>query len=380
MLLVMNEKITIRPVTGQQDLNRFIRYPWKIYRGNPRFDNWVPPLIISEKALLNIKKHPFYKHAVMQSFLAYDGKDPVGRISAIIDQQYLEYKAPGTGYFGFFESVDSETVARALFEAAEEWLRERGMEKMIGPISPTPNHILGLLINSFDTPPVIQTPYNPPYYEGLIEKLGFTKEEDHYAYYIGEEKKFIDQVCRVAKIAKKRGKFSVRPMNMKKFKDEVEIVRDIWNDAWQDNSDFVPWTEDEFDFMAEDLRMIVIPSMVLLAFVGDEPAGICISLPNLNEILIKLNGRLLPFGLFRLMAGKKKVKLFRFAIMGIKPRFQKMGIDAALINETHMRSQDLGMKTVELSLILEKNYKLRNMLFKNGQKFFPKRNGLNFVL
>ena len=174
----------IRRVQGTGELDRFIKFPWKIYRGADPYPNWVPPLLLDQKALFDQKKHPFFRHAEEVNFLAYGGGGIIGRISGIIDHQFIQNWGEKAAYFGFYESIDDREVARSLFAAVEAWAREKGMDRVIGPISPTPNHILGLLLDDFDGPPVIQTPYNPPYYRDLFEAAGYVKEKDHYAYII----------------------------------------------------------------------------------------------------------------------------------------------------------------------------------------------------
>lgn len=359
----MAEPVAIEPVESKKELLRFIKFPWKVYRGTTRYDNWVPPLLVDEKALFDPTKHPFHKHADLRCFLAFRGDEIAGRITAIIDYQYIKSRNENTGYFGFFECFNDREVATALFEAAADWLREKEMTKIIGPISPTPNHILGLLINNFDIPPVLQTPYNPPYYVDLYEQWGLQKQEDHFAYYLHKDTlPLSEKVIRVNKLARKRGNITFRSINMKHFKEEVEIIREIWNDAWRNNIDHVPWTKEEFLHMAKDLRLIANTELVLLAFVKGEPAGFSIPLPNINETLIKMNGRLLPFGIFRLLYGKKHCKLLRLAILGVRPQFQNMGIDSIFIYEVYSRGVELGYEAAELSLILENNYKLINLL------------------
>lgn len=359
----MASDVTIKPVESRRELMAFIKFPWNVYRGETTYENWVPPLLIDEKGLFNPKKHPFHRHSKMQNYLAYKDNRIAGRVSAIVDYQFIKSRNENTGYFGFFESIDDKAVSEALFEAAADWLRNEGMEKVIGPISPTPNHILGLLINNFDKPPVIQTPYNPPYYVQLYEAWGLTKEEDHYAYFmLREQLELSEKIRRVNELARKRGGITFRPIHMRKFYEEVEIIRTMWNEAWKDNRDHVPWTKEEFHHMAADLRLAAIPELVLLAFVGDEPAGFSIPLPNINETLINMNGRLFPFGIFRLLIGKNRSKLLRLAILGIRPKFQNKGIDSIFIYETYERGSRLGFIGAEFSLVLEDNHKLRNLL------------------
>ena len=242
----------VRPVSGKRELKKFILYPWRIYRGPNGYSNWVPPLILDQKALFNPKKHPFFQHADEENFLAFRDGEIVGRISGIIDYQFVQNRGEKTAYFGFYESIDDEEVAGELLRAVEFWAREKGMTKILGPISPTPNHILGLLMNDFDHPPVVQIPYNPPYYLRLFEGLGLEKEKDHYAYLVRRTLPFSDRVRRVAEIARKRGKITIRPLNMKRFDEEVELIREIYNSAWRNNSDFVPWTKEEFLYIARD--------------------------------------------------------------------------------------------------------------------------------
>ncbi len=358
--------VEVKPVSGGRELKKFIMYPWQIYRGPNGYSNWVPPLIIDQKALFNRKKYPFFQHAEEQNFLAFRDGEIVGRISGIVDHQFVQNRGEKTAYFGFYESIDDEEVARELFNAVELWARERGMTRILGPISPTPNHILGLLMNDFDHPPVVQIPYNPPYYLRLYEGSGLEKETDHYAYIVRRTLPLSDQIKRVAELARKRGKVTIRPFNMRRFDEEVEMVREIYNSAWRNNSDFVPWTKEEFLYMARDLKLVCIKELVLLAFVDGVPAGISISIFDVNQILIKMNGRLLPFGIFKLLFGKSKIDGFRLANMGIRDEYRNMGIDAIFVYETYVRSEKYGLDWAEVSLILEDNDKLVHMLEKWG--------------
>ena len=200
------------------------------------------------------------------------------------------------------------------------------------------------------------------HYQALVEGQGYVKERDHYAYYVDRSLPIPERVVRVAQLARKRGRITIRPFDMRHFKRDVNIVREIWNDAWQDNSDFVPWTEAEFNKMASDLRLLAIPSLAYLAFVEGKPAGISIAIPDVNEILIKMNGRLLPFGIFRLLFGRSRTKKIRLAIMGLRKEYQNRGIDALFVYKTYTRALEMGYEAAEMSLILEDNHKLRNML------------------
>lgn len=353
----MPENIRIIQADEKKTLGRFIMFPWRLYRKIYDYPNWVPPLLIDQKALFDPRKHPVHKHMEIGNFLALKNGRPAGRISAIIDSQFLKYKEAHTAYFGFFECMDDEDVAKALFDSAERWAASRGMRTILGPISPTPNQTLGLLLNDFDNPPFVYVPYNPEYYVRLIEKLGYAKHEDHYAYLLDRSVVITDKMIKVADYFGKRGGVEVRPIDMKKFKTEVEYIWDVWNSAWIDNSDFVPWTKEEFHYMAKDLKLVAVPQMAYLAFVKGRPAGICICIPNINEILIKTNGRLFPFGLFRLLWGRKRTKSVRAAIIGVKPEFSNLGIDALFAVNIYRKGLEIGYEKAEFSLCLEHNIK-----------------------
>ena len=337
-------------------------FPYTFYRKINPNENWVAPLIVDEKELHDKNRHPFHKQAEVQNFLAYRDGEIAGRISAIKDPRYLEFRKQNAGYFGFFESVDDESVSRALFETAEQWCREKGLDKIIGPCNPTPSHIIGCLLNDYDNPPVIQIPYNPQFYPGLIENSGYEKEEDHFAYIMDEEAELSEKVLKVAEYAKRRGNITMRPVDMKRFDEEASLVKEIWNDAWEENRDFVPWSDEEFAHLAAGLRQIIVPELAFFAYVDGEPAGVSITLPNINEILVNMNGRLLPFGIFKLLLGRKRIKTLRFIGLGIKNKFKNRGIDALFACETYQRGRKLGYKKAEFSLILEENVKLRKAL------------------
>jgi hypothetical protein len=358
----LSQTVEIRAVKNKQDLRQFVMFPYRFYRKIYPNKNWVAPLLVDEKELHDKNRHPFHNHAQVQNFLAYRDGKIVGRISAIKDPRYLEFRKQNAGYFGFFESIDDETVSSELFRTAGRWCAEQGLDKIIGPMNPTPSHILGCLLNDYENPPMLQIPYNPPFYPRLIENAGYQKEEDHFAYIMDENAKLSEKVLKVAEYARRRGNITIRPINLRAFAEEARLVKEIWNDAWEENSDFVPWADDEFQHLAEGLKQILIPDLLFLAYVDGEAAGVSITLPNINEILVKMNGRLLPFGIFRLLFGMKKIKTLRFIGLGIKNKFKNRGIDALFACETYKRSRELGYGKAEFSLILEENIKLRKAL------------------
>lgn len=358
----------IRPVTSAKDLRRFILYPWKLYRGHPY---WVAPLVSDQKLLLDPRKNPFFEHSELQHFLAWRGREIVGRISAIVDRNYVEFQQEKVGLFGFFECIDDEPTARALFATAEGWLRERGMESMLGPTNPSTNDTVGLLTDAFDQPPVLHMPYTFPYYLRLCEASGLTKARDLYAYYMENKVPISDKIQRVAELVRKRRKVTIRPLNMKKlFNEEIELIKTVYNDAWTRNWGFVPWTEAELEHTAKDLKKAVVPDMVLLAFVDGEIAGFSLALPDLNLALRHIRGRLFPFGLFKVLWHARKIDIVRVLALGVRKKFQGLGLDALFYYETYVRGKKNGFNRGEFSWILEDNLPMRNALENWGARIY----------
>ncbi|RKX75247.1 MAG: hypothetical protein DRP87_15005 [Spirochaetes bacterium] len=358
----MDGDIRIIEAKSKKDLAEFILFPWKIYRGQRKYKNWVPPLIIDEKSTLNKEKNPFYKHAESANFIAYKDGKIAGRISAIIDRNYIDFHNDKCGFLGFFESYEDQEVASALFSTAEEWVRERGLNRIMGPMNPSTNHMLGVLIDSFERPPVVQMNYNPPYYVNLYQRAGYHKEKDLYCYMMDNTLPLSDKIRRVAEISRKRNRVEVRSINMKRFDQEVEKIHELYNSTWERNWGFVPWTKEEFEHMAKDLKLIAIPELVTMAFIEGRLVGISIPLPDINEILIRMNGRLLPTGIFKLLFGKNRVSRMRLAIFGVRREYRNKGIDGIFVYETYRKGQNMGFKEADFSWILEDNYPLRNLL------------------
>jgi hypothetical protein len=358
----------IRPVTTAKDLKTFIMLPWQLYHGNPC---WVAPLVSDQKLLLDPRKNPFFEHSELQHFLAVRGRVAVGRISAIVDRNYIEFQQDKTGLFGFFECIDDTPTAQALFTAAEGWLRERGMERMLGPTNPSTNDTVGLLADAFDQPPVLHMPYTLPYYLRLCEASGLTKARDLYAYYMETKTPISDKIRRVAELVRKRRNVTIRPINMKKlFTEEIELIKAVYNDAWTRNWGFVPWTEAELEHTAKDLKKAVVPDIVLLAFVDGEIAGFSLSLPDLNIALRHIRGRLLPFGLFKVLWYARKIDMLRVLALGVRKKFQGLGLDALFYYETYTRGMKAGFRRGEFSWVLEDNFPMRNAMENWGARIY----------
>lgn len=345
-------QLDVIPVENKKQWKAFVKFPYQHYKNDP---NWVPPLLIDQKVLLNPEKHPFYKHADVQFFVAYlDGKI-VGRIAAIIDHNHNEFHQEKTGMFGFFETINDFDVAEGLLSTAKVWVTERGMTAFRGPLNPCQNEDCGLLIDAYDSPPVIMMTYNPPYYKELVEKFGLKKVMDLYAYHVDGRNPPPEKLVRVAEALRKRNNLVVRPIDMKRFDEEADKVWLLYNKAWSKNWGFVPMTKEEFDHLAKNLKSVIVPEIALLAELDGEPIGFSLSLPDMNQALIKLKGRLLPFGLLKLLWYSKKINLARIIILGIVHEHQRHGFDSILYLDTWRNAGLKGYWQGEMSWVLENN-------------------------
>jgi GNAT superfamily N-acetyltransferase len=358
-------EIIVKTVESKRELNQFIKFLWKIYDGN-RY--WVPPLLMDRRKLLDKKKNPFYKHSQAEFFLAYSNGEVVGRIAAIINDNHIKEHNENIGFFGFFECIDDQGVANALFDVAKKWLKARGVTAVRGPANPSVNDEYGLLIDGFDKTPTILMPYNLPYYPILIENAGFTKIKDLYAYYLRQSTVYSDRFERISDMVKNREGMSFRALDMKNFDSELKIIKKLYNDAWQYNWGAVKMTDDEFKALAADLKPIVVPELVIIAEVNKKPIGFALSLPDIN-IALKYNkkGRLLP-GLARLLIHKKKIDGVRIIVLGVLKEYQKSGAAGVLFLETARQAKKLGYNWGEASWVLEDNVMMnRSAEMMNGK-------------
>src|SRR5512136_1698665 len=296
----------IRAVRSVKDLRAFLATPDLLYRGDPCY---VPALRAQVKAQFDRRTYPLFKHSEAEFFLALDGGRPVGRIVAFRNVPHLERTGDGTGFFGFFESVDDDDVARELFDAAVGWLARKGLTSVVGPENYTTNEACGLLIGGFDDPPVVMMPYNKPFYAGLIERYGFRPELDLASYRIRQGQSLLDDIrptrLRLERRLARDG-IVIGPIDMRRFDEEIEALRLAYNRAFNDCWGFIPISAEEFRYYARDIRRITGPEMMLLAKKGPETIGLLCVLPDINQVLIKIkNGRLLPFGVFRLIFGRR---------------------------------------------------------------------------
>ncbi len=361
--------IEVRTVSSKKDLMQFIKLPWKIYQNDP---HWVPPLILDRKNLLDKKKNPFYTHAEMEMFLAYKNNELVGRIAAITNENHNKFHQDNVGFFGFFESTDDKDVSHALFTESEKWLRERGKDAVLGPMNPSTNDEVGLLIKGFDSPPYVMMCHNPEYYGNLIESQGYEKAKDLYDWQLDiRGMKIPEKIQRLADMSLKKYDLTIRNIDTKNMTRDIQFIRKIYNDAWSRNWGFVPFTDEEIDHLGADLKQIVVEEFVLLAFKDDRPIGFLLCIPNINEILIKnRSGRLFPAGIFRLLIGMKKIKTVRTITLGIVKDFQHIGLGTILYTENIKRAQRRNLDGGEMSWILEDNEAMNRPIEMLGSKLY----------
>lgn len=342
-------------VTNQSDLKRFIKSQYSFYKNDK---NFVPPLLMDRFKLLNQEKNPFYKHAKIEMFMVEEDGKILGRIAAIINGNHNKIHNDKVGFFGFFECEDNQETANMLFDEAKKYLKANGMTEMRGPVNPSLNDECGLLVDGFDSPPVILMTYNPKYYIKLIENYGLAKVKDLYAYHLINEKYVSEKLGRLQNVVRKRNSITIRAMNFKnksQFKKDVETLKYIYNNAWEPNWGFVKMTDEEFDFLANDLKQIADPDYALIAEIHGKPVGFALALPDINQCLIhNKNGYLLP-GLWHLLTKKKNINLLRIIVLGILPEYQKTGADSVLYWELGTRGKPKGIEYGEASWILEDN-------------------------
>jgi hypothetical protein len=369
----------VREATTRKDKDRFIRFPWKIYK-NDR--NWVPPLIIERKDFLDPLKNPFFEHADVKLFLAADeAGSELGRIAGVVNFNHIRAHNEKAGFFGLFECVNDQAVAKGLFDRAAGFLRAHGMEIMRGPENMSVNDDIGLLVQGFETPPMIMMPHNPPYYERLVEGYGFKKAMDLYAYY-GEEKRGLipERLERGVELARRRYKFAVRALAMNDFDTELKRIHSVYTSAWEENWGAVAMTGREFEHLAGNFRKVVDPDLCLIAEVNGEVAGFSLALPDFNQILIRLNGRLLPFGIFKLLYYRRRIDAIRIITMGVIKKYRHMGIDTCFYYETYKRGLAKGIWRGEMSWVLENNVVMNRILENLGFTVYKKYRVYDFPL
>jgi|SRR5215217_4283498 len=341
-------------VVSKKELAAFIDFPHDLYKDDP---NYVPELFIAQRDLLT--KHPFHKHNKLQAFLVYDNNKVVGRIAAILNNAHNQYNNANDGFFGFFDCINDQEIANLLFKAAADWLKDKGVTgRFLGPVNFSTNEPCGLLVKGFDSSPVLMQTYNFPYYLNLIENVGFKKEVDLIAWHWNGNN-YDDKSVRLLNALQerlKRNNIIIRKINLKNFKEESAKLREVYNSAWDQNTGFVPLTDDEFDYLAKDLKLILDTDFALVAEQDGKIVAFGLALLNYNEIFKTIpKGRLLPTGIFKLLFGKKKIKSLRIYALGVIDGYRKMGIEAVLYGTIIKNYTARGLEWAEAGWTLENN-------------------------
>jgi len=364
--------IEVAEVESSAQLKKFISYPNELYRSEP---NYVTPLLSERKEFFDREKNPFYKTASVKLFLAMQGKEVVGRIATCINYNHNQVHEEQVGFFGFFDCPDDYEIASTLLKVAMITLKKAGMEKMRGPMNFSTNHECAFLVEGFDSPPTVMMPFNQPYLPRLAEKFGLKKVMDLVAYRITREDPISERMQKVVKKMQARSRITIRGIKMSDFNNELQRVKTIYDNAWELNWGFVPMGEEEFDYVARGLKQIVDPELALIAEFEGKPVAFSLALPDFNQALIHLKGRLFPTGLLKLLWHTKvrnKVRCVRLIMFGVVPEFQRRGIDSLMYVETYNRAIARGYDWAELSWILETNELMRRAAEQMGGKLFKR--------
>ncbi len=361
------DSLVIQPVASKREKRLFLEFPWSLYRGDP---NWIPPLRANQRELVGYRPHPFYERNEAQTFLALRGDQVVGRIAAILNRGHIERFGDQRGFFGFFECRDDPQAAAGLFDAVRGWFAERGIQKLRGPVNPSLNYELGLLIEGFDSPPTFMMTYNPPYYQRLIESYGFRKAQDLYAYWghvsmLPEIRDKLKPVC--DKISERLGA-KIRPLDKRRFLEDVHLFLEIYNQSLTNTWGFVPMTAAEVRHVASALRWLMVPELALGVEVDGRMVGAVFGLPDYNPRIKKIDGRLFPFGFLRLLWNKRAIKRIRVISTNVLPEYQLLGLGLVLLDGLVPKALEWGIEEAEFSWVLESNALSRGSLEKGGAR------------
>lgn len=364
--------IRIASVDSKKELGQFIDFPHELYRDDK---NYVPELFIAQRDMLTPGKHPFHEHATVKLFLAYSDERIVGRIAAIHNRNHNSFTGRSDGFFGFFDCVNDLPTAELLVAEASSWLKLQGADCLIGPVNFSTNEPCGLLVEGFDRPPMAMMTYNAPYYENLLVKTGLRKKTDLLAYEL-EVSNSNDRSIKLLDTLQarlKRQGITIRKVNLKNFKEEAVKIKEVYNSAWDKNLGFVPMTDKEFDYLANDLKLILDPNFCIVAEKDGKFVGFALGIPDINQILIKIKrGRLLPTGIFKLLFQKKNITRLRVLTLGVLEGYRKMGIEACLYGTIIKNTYGTKITGGECSWMLEDNYLMNHAIEQINAKLYKR--------
>lgn len=355
------------PVKTRSDRRAFLQVEREIYRDDPQ---WVPPLWMTRKELVGFRPHPFYLQADAQAFLVRRGDRIVGRILAIVNHAHNRHHKEQRGFFGFFECHDDPAASDALFTAAGQWLRDRGMTAVRGPANPSLNYEWGLLVDGFDSPPTFLITYNRDYYGRLIEAAGFAKTQDMFSYVAGIEMLgTVDPKLQfIIDEATRRFHVTCRPLDRRNFNRDVRAFLEIYNRALEQTWGYIPMSEAELEAQAKGLKHLIVPGLTSIAEIDGQPVGAGFALLDYNRLIKQINGRLLPFGFFKLLTGKKRIDRLRLISTNVLPQYQKWGLGLVTLARILPEALEFGIQEAEFSWVLESNHLSRATIERGGAR------------
>ena len=364
----VRSELSVEPVTARRQRREFLQLPWSIYAGDP---NWIPPLLFDQRGLVGFHRHPFYRDADVQTFVARRQGRPVGRIAAILNHAHNRQHREQRGFFGFFESIDDQDVADALFEAAQRWFVVRNVRQIRGPCNPSLNYECGLLTEGFDSPPFFMMTYNKPYYPRLIEGAGFRKSQDLFAYWghIDMLDGLDPKLLRICEQAAERFNVTVRPISKARFRQELDMFLNIYNQSLGSTWGFVPLSPSEVKHLGSQMRQMIVPELSQVAEVDGKPIGVVFGLLDYNPRIKQIDGRLFPLGFIRLLTNRRALKRMRVISANVVPEYQRWGIGLILLKALVPKVKEWGIEECEFSWVLESNTLSRGSLEKGGAKF-----------
>jgi len=357
--------IEVVPVENKSALNEFVELPFRLYRHDP---HWVPPLRIAVKELLDKAKHPFYANAETELYLARREGKVVGRVAAILDKAHNRFHEEKAGFFGFFECENDPEAAAALLGVAKKWVTGKGAEFIRGPVNPSTNYECGMLIDGFDSDPMVMMTYNPRYYPTLMDQAGLHQAKDLYAYLSNANTIEMKKINRVADKVLATTGVTVRPINMKDFDAEVDRVWEVYGAAWARNWGFIPMSREEFKQMGKEMKMILKPDLVLIGELAGRVVGFALALPDVNQALKPANGSLFPTGLLKILYYQRLIKSVRVLALGVVEEYRASGLAAGFYATLVRNARKLGFGDCEMSWILEDNVLMNRSLEVMGAK------------
>ncbi len=360
--------LVVKPVVTRSQRKLFLELPWKLYRNDP---NWIPPLRMDQEELVGYRPHPFYQRNEAQTFLAYRGREAVGRIAAIHNRLHVEYQNDPRGFFGFFECTDDQDAAKALLDAVRAWLAERNLTALRGPMNPGMNYTLGTLVEGFDSPPTFLMTYNPPYYGRLLEGCGLAKAQDLYSYH-GFKDMLPASSAKHGPIAEQiveRYEVKLRTLDRSRFLEDVIAFINVYNRSMARHWGFSPMSAEEVRHLAKGLRWLIVPELTAAAEIDGQMVGAVFGMLDYNPRIRRIDGRLFPFGFVRLLWNRRAIKRIRLVSTNVIPEYQLMGVGLVLLRALVPKGLAWGLEEVEYSWVAESNALSRGSLEKGGAKW-----------